>query len=116
MEDRRLGEDITEELGSYLNQKEQQYSRELTDVRSRLEERVKEVKTDLEKDLREVKTDLKDDLKEVKQDLAKSIKEVKDDLKGDLKGIRTQVMALMVLGVTSLITLIGIIVTLLVQN
>jgi gas vesicle protein len=101
MDDRRLGEDITAGHGDYLTQKEQQYSRELSEVRSHLEERVKEVKTDLEKDIREVKTDLKDDLKEVKE-----------DLKDDLKGIKNQVMALMALGITSLVALIGIIVTL----
>ena len=79
MDDRRRGEDITAGitagLGDFLTQKEQQYSQELSTVRSHLEERVKEVKTDLEKDIREVKTDLKDDLREVKADL-------KDDLKG----------------------------------
>ena len=105
MNNRRTGEDITAGFGDYLNQKEQQYSRELSEVRSHLEERVKEVKTDLEKDIREAKTDLKDDLKEVKA-----------DLKADLKSIKTQVMGLIVLGVSSLVALIGIIVTLIVQK
>lgn len=105
MDDRRTGEDITAGLEDYLNQKDQQYSRELSEVRSHLEERVKEVKTDLEKDIREAKTDLKDDLKEVKA-----------DLKADLKSIKTQVMGLIVLGVSSLVALIGIIVTLIVQK
>ena len=109
MANRRLGEDITEgittRLGGYLHEKEQQHSRELSTVRSHLEERVKEVKTDLEKDIREAKTDLKDDLKEVKK-----------DLKDDLKGIKNQVTALMALGITSLVALIGIIVTLLIQK
>jgi len=62
MENRRLDEDITAGFGDYLTQKEQQYSRELSEVRSHLQERVKEVKTDLEKDIREVKTDIKADL------------------------------------------------------
>ena len=105
MDNRRHGEDITAEIGDYLTQKERQYSTELSETRYHLEERLKEVKTDLEKDIREVKTDLKDDLKEVK-----------NDLKDDLKSIKTHVMGLMVLGVTSLITLIGIIVTLLIQR
>ena len=85
MEYRRQGEDITAGLGDYLTQKDQQYSKELSDVRSHLEARVKEVKTDLEKDIREVKTDLKDDLKEVKTDLTNSIQGVKTDLKDDFK-------------------------------
>ena len=105
MKNRRLGEDITAGFGDYLTEKEQQYSRELSEVRSHLEERVKEIKTDLEKDIREVKMDLKSDLKDTK-----------DDLKDDLKGIKTQIMGLMVLGVSSLVTLIGIIVTLIVQK
>ena len=69
MEHRRSGEDITAGLGDYLTQKEQEYSRELAEVRSHLEDRVKEVKIDLEKDIREVKTDLRDDIKETKKDL-----------------------------------------------
>ena len=97
-------EDIILGYEHFLFQKDQQYSQELSEVRSHLEERVKEVKTDLEKDIREVKTDLNDAL------------EVKKDLKDDLKGIKTQVHWLMALGVTSLIALIGIIVTLLVQK
>ena len=51
MESRRLDEDITAGFGNYLTQKEQQYSRELSEVRYHLDERVKEVKTDLEKDI-----------------------------------------------------------------
>ena len=47
MENRRLGEDITQGLGDYLTQKEQEYSKELSEARSHLEERVKEVKTEL---------------------------------------------------------------------
>lgn len=82
MENRRLGEDITAGLGDYLTQKEQEYSRELSEARSHLEERVKEVKTDLEKDIREVKTDLKDDLREVKADLRDDLKGIRDDING----------------------------------
>ena len=62
MENKRYEENIAD-IGHYLTQKEQQYSKELSEVRSHLEDRVKEVKTDLEKDIREVKTDLKDDIK-----------------------------------------------------
>ena len=106
MANRRHSEDIAAvSFESYLHQKDLQYSRELSETETRLEERIKEVKTDLEKDIREVKTDLKDDLKEAKK-----------DLKDDLKGIKNQVMALMALGITSLVTLIGIIVTLLNQK
>ena len=112
MENRRLGEDITAGIGDYLTQKEQEYSKELSETRSHLEERVKEVKADLEKDIREVKTDLKDDLREVKVDLKDDLKGIKDDL----KSVKTQVMTLRGLGITSIIALIGIIVTLLVQK
>ena len=101
MEHRRAGEDITFRIDTFLTEKEQQYSKELSEVRSHLEDRVKEVKTDLEKDIREVKTDLKDDFKGIKD---------------DLKGVKTQVMVLMGLGITSLTALIGIIVTLLVEK
>ena len=43
----RPGENITAGIENYLFQKEKQYSQELSEVRSHLEERVKEVKTDL---------------------------------------------------------------------
>lgn len=102
MANRRFEEDVDAGLGYYLSEKEQQYSRELSEVRSHLEDRVKEVKTDLEKDIREVKTDLKDDLREVKADLKDDLKGIKDDL----KGVKTQVMVLMGIGITSLIALI----------
>ena len=45
----RPGENITAGIENYLFQKEKQYSQELSEVRSHLEERVKEVKTDLRK-------------------------------------------------------------------
>ena len=102
MANRRFEEDVTAGLEYYLTEKEQQYSRELSEVRSHLGDRVKEVKTDLEKDIREVKTDLKDDLREVKADLKDDLKGIKDDL----KGVKTQVMVLMGLSITSLIALI----------
>ena len=101
MTNRRFEEDVDAGLGYYLTEKEQQYSRELSEVRSHLEERVKEVKTDLEKDIREVKTDLKDDFRKVKADLKDDLKGIKDDL----KGVKTQVMVLMGIGITSLIAL-----------
>lgn len=37
MENRRLGEDITAGIGDYLTQKEQEYSKELSETRSHLE-------------------------------------------------------------------------------
>lgn len=91
MANRKFEEDVAVGLEYYLTEKEQQYSKELSEARSHLEARVMEVKTDLEKDIREVKTDLKDDLKGIKD---------------DLKGVKTQVMALMGLGITNLILLI----------
>ena len=88
MNNRRTGEDITAGLGDYLNQKDQQYSRELSEVRSHLEERVKGVKTDLENDIREAKTDLKDDIKSLKEDLKGDIQGIRDDIKDRISGLR----------------------------
>lgn len=51
MANRRFEEGVTAGLEYYLTEKEQQYSKELSEVRSHLEDRVKEVKTDLEKDI-----------------------------------------------------------------
>ena len=87
MENRRYEENISD-IGHYLTGKEQQYSRELSEVRSHLEARVKEVKTDLEKDIREVKTDLKEDIKDLKADLKADIQTVRDDLKDRISGLR----------------------------
>ena len=67
MADRRMGEDIIAGYGDYLIQKEQQYSRELSEVRSHLEERVREVKTELRDaridDIQRVEDNLKSDIK-----------------------------------------------------
>ena len=55
----KLHEDkIASSYDNYLHQKDLQYSRELSEVRSHLEERVKEVKTDLEKDIQNVQQNL----------------------------------------------------------
>ena len=89
MEVRRPSDDIIAGHENFLLQKDQQYSRELSEVRSHLEERVKEVKTDLEKDIREVKTDLKDDIKNLKEDLKSDIQGVREDFKDRLSGLRT---------------------------
>ena len=77
MENRRLGEDITAGLGDYLSQKEQQYSRELSEVRSHLEERVREVKTEL----RDARIDLKGDIQRVEDNLKNDIKDRISDLR-----------------------------------
>lgn len=89
MEVRRPSDDIIAGHENFLLQKDQQYSRELSEVRSHLEERVKEVKTDLEKDIREVKTDLKDDIKNLKEDFKSDIQGVREDFKDRLSGLRT---------------------------
>ena len=47
MANRRFEEDVPVGLEYYVTEKEQQYSKELSEVRSHLEDRVKEVKTDV---------------------------------------------------------------------
>ena len=84
MENRRLDEDITAGFGNYLTQKDQQYSRELSEVRPHLEERVKEVKTDLKDDIKDVKEDIKGDIQGVKTDLKDDIQKVRGDFKGSI--------------------------------
>ena len=76
--------DILEYLKVYKDTKEKS-DIELVKVESRLEERIKEVKTDLRDDLTKVETSLRD----------------------GIKGIRTRITALTILGITSLLTLIG---------
>ena len=77
MADRRMGEDIIAGYGDYLIQKEQQYSRELSEVRSHLEERVREVKTEL----RDARIDLKGDIQRVEDNLKSDIKDRISDLR-----------------------------------
>ena len=96
METKRPSEDIIVGYENFLLQKDRQYSQELSEVRTHLEERVREVKTDLEKDIREVKTDLKDDIKNLKEDLKSDIQTVRSDIqtvredfKDRLSGLRT---------------------------
>ena len=48
-------------------------------------------------------------------DSKKDIREVKKDLKNDIKVIKAHITALTVLGVTSLLTLIGLIITVLLK-
>ena len=81
METKRPSEDIIVGYENFLLQKDRQYSQELSEVRTHLEERVREVKTDLEKDIREVKTDLKDDIRDLKEDLKNDIQGVREDFK-----------------------------------
>ena len=72
MENRRYEENLAD-IGPYLTEKEQQYSRELSEVRSHLEDRVKEVKTDLKEDIKDIKADLKADIQTVRDDLKERI-------------------------------------------
>lgn len=107
MENRRLGEDLTAGLGNYLNHKDQQYSRELSEVRSHLEERVREVKTDL----RDIKTDLKGDIQTVQDNLQR----IEDNLKSDLRDRISDLRWFIGIFVTGGIAAASLIVTLLVK-
>lgn len=107
MENRRLDEDITTGVGDYIIQKEQQYSKELPEVRSHLEERVREVKNDL----RDVKTDLKGDIQNIQENLHR----VEDNLKNDLRDRISDLRWFIGIFVTGGIAAAGLIVTLLVK-
>ena len=98
--------DILEYLKVYKDTKEKS-DIELVKVESRLEERIKEVKTDLKGDITQAKTDLEKDIREVKTDLRDDLTKVETSLRDDIKGIRTRITALTILGITSLLTLIG---------
>lgn len=114
MENRRLDEDITTRVGDYMIQKEQQYSKELSEVRSHLEERVREVKNDL----RDVKTDLKDDIQNVQENLHRveeNLHRVEDNLKNDLRDRISDLRWFIGIFVTGGIAAAGLIVTLLVK-
>ncbi|RKU14536.1 hypothetical protein C6501_08035 [Candidatus Poribacteria bacterium] len=89
---------------------------ELVRIESRIEERIKEVKTELQNDNAQLKTDLEKDIREVKTDLKDEIAGVEKYLRDDINGIRTRITALTVLGVTSLLTLIGFGITLIIRT
>lgn len=99
MENRRTDEDIIAPFGDYLYQKEQ-YSKELSDVRSHLEERVKEVKTDLKTDIQNVQVNLQ---------------RAEDNLKSDLRDRISDLRWFIGIFFTAGIAVSGIIVTLLVK-
>lgn len=107
MEDKRQGEDIAAGLGDFIHQKDLQYSRELSEVRSHLEERVKEVKSDL----RDARTDLRSDIQNVQENLQR----VEDNLRNDLRDRISDLRWFIGIFVTSGIAITGIIVTLLVK-
>lgn len=81
--------------------------RELNRVESRFHNRISEAKMDNEKDI----TQVRGEVAQVKMDIEKDLREVQLDLRDDIKGIRTHITALTVLGVTSLLTLIGLFIT-----
>ena len=85
--------------------------RELNRVESRFDNRINEAKIDFGKDI----THVRGEVAQVKADLEKDIREVQIDLRDDIKGIRAHITALTVLGVTSLLTLIGLIITVLLK-
>ena len=107
MEDRLHEDNIASSYDSYLHQKDPQYSRELSEVRSHLEERVKEVKTDLEKDIQNVQQNL--------QRVEDNLQRVEDNLKNDLRDRISDLRWFIGIFVTSGIAITGIIVTLLVK-
>ncbi len=100
MEDRLYEDNIASSFDNYLHQKDLQYSRELSEVRSHLEERVKEVKTYLEKDI---------------QNVQQNLQRVEDNLKNDLRDRISDLRWFIGIFVTSGIAITGIIVTLLVK-
>lgn len=73
-------DDIVDYLTHFTDRKEE-IDRELVQIETRLEDRIKEIKTDLKEDIMQVKTDLEKDIKEVKTDL-------KDDIKDKVSGLR----------------------------
>ena len=77
MGNRPNSEDLLAGYEHFLLQKDQQYSQELSEVRSHLEERVKEVKTDL----REARTDLKGDIQRVEDNLKNDLRDRISDLR-----------------------------------
>ena len=101
MANRRHGEDIAaSSFESYLLEKDQQYSRELSKVESRLEERITEIKTDLKSDIQRVEVNLQ---------------RVEDNLKSDLRDRISDLRWFIGIFVTSGIAITGIIVTLLIK-
>ncbi len=97
---------ILKNLEDHRIQKEET-QRELNRVESRFDNRISEVKMDFGKDI----THVRGEVAQVKADLEKDIREVQIDLRDDIKGIRSHITALTVLGVTSLLTLIGLFIT-----
>ena len=94
---------ISEDVQRVINifsVKEHIVDKDLEKLESRLNDRI----IDFEKDVTQVKADLE-----------KDIREVQIDLRDDIKGIRSHITVLTVLDVTSLLTLIGLIITVLVK-
>ena len=94
-----ISEDVQRVLDIF-SVKERIVDKDLERLESRLNDRI----IDFEKDVTQVKTDLE-----------KDIREVQIDLRDDIKGIRAHITALTILGVTSLLTLIGLIIAVLVK-
>lgn len=61
-------DNIVEYLQHFSHRKEET-DRELVQIETRLEARIKEIKTDLKEDIMQVKTDLEKDIREVKTDI-----------------------------------------------
>ena len=85
--------------------------KDLEKIESRFEGRINDVKTDCHQDISHVRGEVA----QVKADLEKDIREVQTDLRDDIKGIRAHITALTVLDVTSLLALIGLIITVLLK-
>ena len=73
--------DDTFEYLKHFTDRKEKTDRELVQIETRLEDRIKEIKTDLKGDIMQVKTDLEKDIREVKTDL-------KDDIKDKVSGLR----------------------------
>lgn len=72
--------DIVDYLKHFTDHKEET-DRELVQIETRLEERIKEVKTDLKSDITQLKTDLEKDIREAKTDLKDDIKEIRNTMR-----------------------------------
>ncbi len=105
-----LSEDAQRVL-DIANIKQHIVDKDLEKIESRFESRINDVKTDFQKDI----THVRGEVAQVKADIEKGIREVQTDLRDDIKGIRAHITALTVLGVTSLLTMIGLIITVLLK-
>ena len=77
---RESKDEVFEILAKFANRKEET-EKELVQIETRLESRIKENKTDLKQDIAQLKTDLEKDIREAKTDLKDDIKEIRNTLR-----------------------------------